>query len=686
MKLKHLCIAALCCAFGAAQVQAQPATLNTFQAQDIFQLEHVSDVQISPNGEQVVYVRSGYDVMKDNSRKSLWLYDLDSNQHYPLFADQFKYTQPRWSPDSEQIAFVSNSTGKGQLHVYWLEQGKQAVLTQLDKPIANISWSPDGQQLAFTMAVAQGKSDFAKSVVMPAKPKGAKWSKPMKVIDKARYQKDGAGMLEPSFSHVFVVPASGGTPRQLTQADYQHQGPLSWTPDSSAVVFSSDQHPDWEYRTTEADLYQVKLSNGQLTQLTNEAGWESKAQFSTSGKSLAYLSRASAPVPFININLKLKTLNSGKTKNLTASFDRSIANYAWSGKGDFVIQYDDKGYRKLAKLNRSGKQNLLTDALGGTYLGRPYASGSFTMAKSGEIAFTKASSQRPADLAVIKRGKIQQLTQLNEDLLAHKTLGQVNEFNFTSEFDQQPIQGWYITPPDFDKSQQYPLIIEIHGGPHLAYGPHFSAELQRYAAQGYVVAYINYRGSTSYGADFALLLDGKYSSKEDFADQNSAVDAMIAKGFIDKNNLFIAGGSAGGIATAYAIGLTDRFTAAAITKPVINWLSKVLTADSYLYQIEHQFPGMPWDHVAHYWQRSPLSLVANVTTPALIMTGEQDRRTPMSESEQFYQALKLRKVDTVLVRVPGAAHSIASKPSRMIGKIEHTIAWFERYRTQPTAQ
>jgi acylaminoacyl-peptidase len=258
-------------------------------------------------------------------------------------------------------------------------------------------------------------------------------------------------------------------------------------------------------------------------------------------------------------------------------------------------------------------------------------------------------------------------------------MGKVSEISYPSSFDGEMIHAWYITPPGFDESKKYPLLVEIHGGPHLAYGPHFSAELQRYAAEGYVVFYANHRGSSSYGERFAMLLDGKYSSKEDFADHNSGVDAMIAKGFIDENNLFIAGGSAGGIASAYAIGLTDRFNAAAITKPVINWVSKVLTADSYLGQIRNQFPGLPWEHLEHYWQRSPLSLVANVTTPSLIMTGEEDRRTPMSESEQFYQALKLKKVDAALVRVPGAAHSIASTPSRMIAKIEHTLAWFKLY-------
>ena len=275
----------------------------------------------------------------------------------------------------------------------------------------------------------------------------------------------------------------------------------------------------------------------------------------------------------------------------------------------------------------------------------------------------------------------QVLTSLNEDLLAHRTLGQVNDIVYKSSIDGQEIQGWYITPPNYDPKKKYPLILEIHGGPHLAYGPHFSAELQIMAAAGYIVFYNNYRGSLSYGEDFALLLQYKYSSEDDFADHMSGIDALINKNMVDEDNLFIAGGSAGGIATAYAVGLTDRFNAAVAAKPVINWLSKPLTADSMVYQIYHQFPGPPWEHLEHYWKRSPLSLVGNVKTPTMLLTGEDDRRTPISETEQFYQALQYRGIDSVMVRIPNTAHGIASRPSNLITKVDHILAWFERFRT-----
>ncbi|GAA0367354.1 S9 family peptidase [Bowmanella denitrificans] len=653
---------------------------NKFSAEDIFELEYASDVQISHDGGHIAYVRSGYDIMTDGHRSSVWLFDLDKQSNVPLLADGHQYSQPRWSPDGKKLAYVSDASGSRQLHLYWLDEDKSAVLTQLQKGVSDISWSPDGKWLAFTMDVPQGKSDYAKSVKRISKPKGAKWSEEPIIVDKVRYQADGRGLLEPAFKQVFVIPASGGTPRQLTQGEFQHYGPLAWRPDGQALLFSANFNPDWEYQTGEADIHQVDLQSGNITAVTQQPGSERQPMFSADGKYLTYLQEGNEPVPYNTSRVALLKWGEDSPKILTDKLDRSVDDVQWQGSRNLVIQYDDNGKRKLAELSLAGKLKELTDELSGTSLGRPYISGRFSLADNGAIAFTLGTAQRPADLGYLYKGKQRQLTALNDDLLSHKELGQVHEIEYASSFDGEKIQGWYITPPGFDPAQQYPLLLEIHGGPHLAYGPHFAAELQRYAAEGYVVFYANHRGSTSYGERFAMLLDGKYSSKEDFADHNSGVDALLAKGFIDKNNLFIAGGSAGGIATAYAIGLTDRFNAAAITKPVINWVSKVLTADSYLGQIRNQFPGMPWDNLEHYWQRSPLSLVGNVKTPSLIMTGEADRRTPISESEQFYQALKLQKVDTVLVRVPGAPHGIAGKPSRMIAKIEHTLAWFERYK------
>jgi acylaminoacyl-peptidase len=657
---------------------------DSFSSEDIFSLEYASSPQISPDGSKIVYIRNSNDIMTDGKNKNLWLIDVNTKKQIPLFSDDKQYSQPQWSPDSKKIAFVSNLTGSYQIHVHYLAENKTALVSQLQEGISSLTWSPDGKWLAFSKRVNGKNTVIAK---MPKKPKGAKWSKPVIVIDQAYYQADGRGLIKPGYQHLFVLPSEGGTPRQITQGDFHHRGQLAWTKDSSAIVFSANRLKDWEYKRLEGNLFKVQLNNGKLTELTSRAGKEYNPVFSEDGKKLAFLSGSNKLNPYRNAKLNIMDWKTKRVTEIASNFDRSIRSQQWLSNTQLAISYDDFGKRKLATINENGKIQELTDKLSGTTLGRPYISGNFSASMKGNIAFTSGSSDRPADISVINLNKkTLQLTHLNDDLLAHKKLGKVHEITYQSSFDNEKIQGWYITPPNFDPKKKYPLILEIHGGPHLAYGPNFTAELQRYASQGYVVFYDNHRGSSSYGERFAMLLKYKYSSKEDFADHDSGVNAMIDLGFIDDKNLFIAGGSAGGIASAYAIGLTDRFSAAVVTKPVINWLSKVLTADSGLGQIPTQFPGMPWDHVEHYWQRSPMSLVGNVTTPTMLMTGEKDLRTPMAQTEQFYQALKLRKIDTVLVKVPDSYHGIAGKPSRMVTKIEHTLAWFEKYRKSESSK
>jgi dipeptidyl aminopeptidase/acylaminoacyl peptidase len=281
---------------------------------------------------------------------------------------------------------------------------------------------------------------------------------------------------------------------------------------------------------------------------------------------------------------------------------------------------------------------------------------------------------------VVARGDLpRRLTRLNDDLLGHKELAAIEEIRFDSSFDGREIQGWVATPPGFDPARRYPLILEIHGGPFANYGDRFAAEIQLYAAAGYVVLYVNPRGSTSYGEEFGNLIHHDYPS-QDYDDLMSGVDAVVERGFIDSESLFVTGGSGGGVLTSWTVGKTDRFRAAVVAKPVINWASFVLTADFSALFSRYWFPGPPWEHVEHYMRRSPLSLVGEVSTPTMLLTGEDDYRTPMSESEQYYQALKLRKIDTALVRIPGASHGIAKRPSQLMAKVAHVLMWFEIHR------
>jgi acylaminoacyl-peptidase len=267
---------------------------------------------------------------------------------------------------------------------------------------------------------------------------------------------------------------------------------------------------------------------------------------------------------------------------------------------------------------------------------------------------------------------------VNSDLFTFKKLGEVEEVWYNSSFDNREIQGWICKPPDFDPNKKYPLILEIHGGPFSNYGSRFSAEVQLYAAAGYVVLYTNPRGSSSYGKEFANLIHHNYPN-EDYFDLMSGVDAVIENGYIDEDKLYVTGGSGGGVLSSWIIGKTDRFKAAVIAKPVINWYSFVLTADNIQFYYKYWFPGKPWDELEHYMKRSPISLVGNVKTPAMLMVGSSDFRTPVSETEQYYAALKLQGVDTKMVKIPGAGHGIASRPSNLIAKVVYILEWFNRY-------
>lgn len=656
---------------------AQDESLPAFDGMDVFDLEWVSDPQVSPDGNSVVYVRRFNDIMSDRTRAQLWRIDADGQNHRPLLSSTENAASPRWSPDGKQLAFVSSLTGSSQIHLRWMDNGDVAVVTHLQSSPSSLSWSPDGKWLAFTMSVKAP----SETIVKPRpKPKGAKWADKPITVSTTRYQYDGRGIVAPAYRHIFIVPSEGGSARQLTSGNFNHGGSLSWSPDSAQIFFSAYRQDDWELVSDEADIYAVDIATHALTQITSEPGAERSPRVSPNGRMLAFTHEERRPLAFTPDRIAVSNLDGSDMRILSNDLDGDASGLIWSRDSKSILYtYDERGERKVGKATLKGKLSEVVAGLGGTTVGRPYLSGGFHAANN-TIAFTQGRADRPADLAILRKGKRQVVTSLNEDLLAFRRLGEVNEIVYNSSFDGQEIQGWYITPPDFDPTKKYPLILEIHGGPHLAYGPYFSAELQMMAAEGYVVFYDNHRGSLSYGEDFALLLQYKYSSEEDFADHMSGIDALIEKGFVDGDNLFIAGGSAGGIAAAYAVGLTDRFNAAVAAKPVINWVSKTLTADSMVGQIYHQFPGPPWEHLDHYWKRSPLSLVGNVTTPTMLLTGESDRRTPMSETEQFYQALRLKGVESVMIRMPGASHGIASRPSRLISKVDHILAWFDRYK------
>lgn len=664
---------------------ADEADNGKFLNTDVFELEFAADPQISPDGSQVAYVRRSMDIMTDRVRSNIWLVATRGGSHRPLLSGTDSFNSPRWSPDGGRLAYVSSAEGRGpELYVRWMDSGQTALLSNLAASPGAISWSPDGALIGFTSFV---KREGPKLASPPAMPEGAEWAPPVVVIDSLNFRADGRGYLEPGNTNVFVIPADGGTPRQVTSGEYDHSGPLAWSPDGARIVLSSNRDEDWEFNRRNTELWSVDIADGEMLQLTDRFGPDGSAAYSPDGSKIAYLGYDDKKMGYHNANVYVLDVGDGSIRELTAKFDRSIGDVQWAGSNSrLYIQYDDRGKRHLATLSMDGRIESIADDIGGTSISRPYASGGFSVADNGAYAYSAGSPDRPADVAAGRRGRTaSKLTNLNDDLLSHKTLGNVEEITWRSSIGDYEVQGWVVTPPGFDADEDYPLILEIHGGPFTAYGPYFSVEVQLYAAAGYVVLYTNPRGSTSYGDEFANEIHHKYPG-QDYDDLMSGVDAVRARGYIDDSQLFVTGGSGGGVLTAWIIGKTDRFAAAVVAKPVINWISEALYSDIHTMIPQYWFDKYPWEDPESYWARSPLSLVGNVTTPTMLLAGESDHRTPIAESEQYYQALKLRKIDSALVRVPESSHGIASRPSNQIAKVDNILAWFARYRSNPAEE
>ncbi|GAB3375109.1 S9 family peptidase [Lysobacter rhizosphaerae] len=653
-----------------------PSRLLT--GQDLFSLEVATDPQISPDGRTIAYVRRSNDVMTDRARSAIWLIDVASGTQAPLIAGTGSHMQPRWSRDGSRLAYVSTSDGGGaQLYVRWMKTGAAARVTGLPETPSGIEWSPDGNRIAYSMFVPAEGASLGKA---PAKPEGAQWAEPLQVIDAVTYRNDGDGYAKPGFEHIFWVPAEGGAPTQVTFGQHNAAGPLSWTPDGKAIVFSGNLSKDWERQAVDTDVHVVTLADNGIRTLTDRNGPDRSPVVSPDGKRIAYLGFDDRRLGYQNTLLYVMDSDGRNARVLTGSLDRSVDGPVWSGDGRSVfVDYDDHGSVRVARVGLDGSVRTVAEGLTGSGLDRPYSGGEYSVARDGTLAITSGTPLRPSDVAVVRGGKARRLTHLNESLLAAKTLGDVQPLPVKA-FDGREVDAWMVTPPNFDASRKYPLVLEIHGGPFAAYGPAFSTDDQLYAAAGYVVVYVNPRGSTSYGEDFANQIDKAYPG-HDYDDLMSAVDAAIAKGFVDSDNLFVTGGSGGGVLTAWIVGKNDRFRAAATQKPVIDWTSFALTSDGAIYYHSYWFDKLPWEDPQGYWARSPLSLVGNVKTPTLVVVGSEDYRTPVSEAEQYYTALQLRGVPTALVKVPGASHGgIAARPSQSAAKASAILAWFERYR------
>ena len=608
----------------------------------------------------------------------------------PIAAGPGTASQPHWSPTGDRLAYVATPEGgQPQLYVRWMANGETARITGLPEAPSAIAWSPDGRQIAYSMFVPD---DAPRLGAPQPRPEGARWADDLQVIDTVVYRFDGGGYLQAGYDQIFVVAADGGAPRQLSYGPYGDSGPLSWTPDGRTILFSANRHENWQRDPANTEVYALDVATSRITPLTSRNGPDGEPAASPDGRLIAYTGYDDHERSYENNLLYVMNADGSGARALTASLDRSVSNPVWAADGRSIyVQYDDRGRTRVARVGLDGTVRNIAEGLTGTEFDRPYTGGSFSVARDGTLAISAGDGNRPPDVAVVRGGNVRRLTSLNSELLSARRLGEVRHIDVASSVDQRPIDAWLTLPPDYVAGRRYPLILEIHGGPFSAYGPSFSTDDQLYAAAGYVVLSTNPRGSTSYGAEFANLIHHAYPG-QDYDDLMSAVDAAIAQGFADPDHLYVTGGSGGGVLTAWIVGKTNRFRAAASQKPVIDWASFVLTSDFTPFFSRYWFGHYPWEDPQGYWARSPLSLAGNIQTPTLVVVGTEDHRTPPSEAEQLYTALQLRGVPTTLVRVPGASHGgLAARPSQSGAKANAILEWFHRYhegapRTAAAAQ
>lgn len=642
---------------------------------DIFSMEYVSEPSISPDGKKVLYVRNFKDIMTDKNYSNIWMINFDGSDNTPITTGNQNDFSPVWSNSGKMFSYKSNSDGSVQLYLHRIFHASTQKLTNMQNSIGAVDWSVDDKYLTFNSFVGVSKNIL---IQMPQKPKGAKWNKPPIEIDDMNYRNDGSGYTKQGNSQIFTLPVEGGTPRQVTFLD-KDAGSPKWL-SNNELLFSANLHENSDLEPNNSEIYLLNLETEEVSALTSRLGPDSQPKVSPDNASIAYLGFDDKYLGYQQNSLYVMSRDGKDVKNISGDFDRNIGNINWSEDGEgLFFQYDDKGMTNLAYMSLSGKVKDIVDEIGGLSLGRPYSGGTYTISKNGRYAFTFGNVYNPSDLGVGFNSFKAILTNLNKDLFDYKELGKVEEVWYESSFDGRKIQGWLVKPPNFDSNKKYPLVLEIHGGPFANYGFRFSAEVQLFASKGYAVLYTNPRGSTSYGKEFGNLIHHNYPS-QDYDDLMSGVDYVMQRDYIDKDNLFVTGGSGGGVLTSWIVGKTHRFNAAVVAKPVINWYSFVLYADNISFFYKYWFPGLPWDNLEQYMKRSPISYVGNVKTPTMLLTGEEDFRTPMAESEQFYAGLKLNQVESMLVRIPGASHGIAARPSNLIAKVNAITAWFEKYK------
>jgi len=643
--------------------------------------EQVADPQISPDGAQIVYTRRWVNKVDDKWDSALWIMNADGSHNRFLV----KGSDARWSPDGTRIVYLADGEPKGtQLFVRWMDaEGASSQVTRVTEKPVDPRWAPDGKAIAFVMLVPDST---AWSISLPKPPEGAKWTPAPRVVDGLHYRQDRVGYMTQGFTHLFLVPADGGTPRALTSGRWNVGARFDglvlgagydWTPDGRTILFDGLRDTTWDRQYQVSRVYGLDVASGAIRPLVSRPGFWANPVVSPDGKSVAFTGYDSTGQTHRTADLYVMGIDGSGVRDLSKTLDRDPDNLRWApdAKGVYFTA-PDRGSINVRYADLAGGVREVTQGAQVVSL--------TSVARTLVAVGVRSDPEHGPDVVRLDLRRPQALTPLtrvNDDVLGNKRLARVDEVWYASTGGAR-VQGWIVKPPGFDAARKYPLILEIHGGPFAMYNVAFSYMFQNFAANGYVVLYVNPRGSTGYGDAFSNAIDHNYPGP-DYDDLMAGVDAVIGKGYVDTTRMYVSGCSGGGVLSSWVIGHTSRFAAAAVRCPVIDWISMAGQTDIPLFT--YSFFRQPfWDKPDEWLAHSSLMQVGHITTPTLLMTGELDRRTPIPQTEEFYAALKVRGVPTVLLRFNEEFHGTGSKPSNFMRTQLYMMSWFQRYRRPGT--
>jgi dipeptidyl aminopeptidase/acylaminoacyl peptidase len=683
---------------------------------DLFNFVWIADPQVSPDGSSIAYVRVTVNDKKDGYNTAIWTVSPATGATRQL-TNGIRDASPRWSPDGKYLMFVRVPEKDGrpdppQLFMLSMAGGESFQFTSLPRGAGNPQWSPDGKTISFNNgATAEDLAKAARSTPSPSpnpgpSPSPADAKKPedqresdVRVITRAIYRSNGAGYIDNKHpQHIWVVasPKTGDekvTPRQLTSGRYD-DGAVTWASDSSRIYFTSNHTDEAYYELPKTDLYSVAVTGGEPAKVTSFDMGAGSFAISPNGKQLAFFASVNKPVQsYTQPDLWVLDLTpNAQPRNLTRDFDFDLGsgvggdNTAPRGGGGSPPVWTPDGRKIIAIYAREGRATVgAFDVVSGKQTdltkGNQAVVSFRALPDASKLVLLISSPTRIGDLFWLDgtADTPKQITHVNDELFSKLNLTEPEEIWYTS-FDGKKVQTWVQKPPDFDPTKKYPPILNIHGGPHAAYGFIFDHEFQWMAAKGYVVLYPNPRGSTSYGQDFGNVIQYHYPG-DDYKDLMAGVDELIRRGYIDDKKLGVTGGSGGGLLTNWTISQTTRFAAAVSQRDIASWSDWWYSADFTLFQ-ESWFKAPPFEDPEDYKARSPITYINKVQTPLMLILGETDYRTPTGAGgEQMFRALKYRKIPTVMVRFPNETHELSrsGQPWHRIERLQHIVGWFDKW-------